>query len=61
MRTEITANDVCALARVVGLNIKDGNAAAIADMLSSIQANVLRDVSDLSQDTSICLLSRNVH
>ena len=48
-------NDVCALARVVGLNIKDGNAAAIADMLSSIQVNVLRDVSDLSQDTSICL------
>ena len=55
MKAEITPTDVAALARAVGLTLKEGNAPAIADMLTSIHATVLGEANRLAQDTPICL------
>jgi hypothetical protein len=41
VKAEITPTDVAALAQAVGLTLKEGNAPAIADMLTSIHATVL--------------------
>jgi hypothetical protein len=43
------------MARAVGLTLKEGNATAIADVLTSTHASVLGAAGKLSQDTPICL------